>query len=487
MIVEGERTVPSLSIQLTVLLNIHIHIHTFPPGGSGSTIVSLFIGTDAAALLSVTNMATWMAAAFTAQIFPACVQGMTCIQLVPYQDRDLFFDCAVVNSSASPKGNVYFMHGNDGPYSKGMWSLMMQTLAGRGYNTLACDQRGYSPGASPYNVSDYNYDSLAQDLFALVDCHFGAGTEFHVVAHDQGSRVAFHSIAVSSARSRFASYTTLSIPHTDVFSDELFGPNQNPTQAINFQYLWALTLPGESVKAYNASIYHSLCIAAYGYTAPEACQTAIWWYTGAVESGALGMPPLTDDWGPIDLGIPVSYVKEHTPYPLEGSPQRVKVGLVTEFPILYICGEFDTADQCNDQARNGSAELIANFSYMMVPGCGHDLTDPQDCGRYQDVINATVLLIESVTPSRLPPSPSRPPRRHDPQLDLALISGYVCLLFLLVVLALCACCKSRRNATNPNKPLHLGTSLLGETPLSVNRQPGNLREHHHEQPLLIIT
>ena len=28
MIVEGERTVPSLSIQLTVLLNIHIHIHT---------------------------------------------------------------------------------------------------------------------------------------------------------------------------------------------------------------------------------------------------------------------------------------------------------------------------------------------------------------------------------------------------------------------------------------------------------------------------
>jgi len=442
------------------------------------------------------SMATWMAAAFfTAQIFPACVQGITCIQLFPYQDRDLFFDCAVVNTTASPKGNVYFMHGNDGPYSKGMWSLMMQTLAGRGYNTLACDQRGYSPGASPYNVSDYNYDYLAQDLFALVDCHFGAGTEFHVVAHDQGSRVAFHSIAVSSARSRFASYTTLSIPHTDVFSDELFGPNQNPTQAINFQYLWALTLPGESVKAYNASIYHSLCTA-YGYTAPEACQTAIWWYTGAVESGALGMPPLTDDWGPIDLGIPVSYVKEHTPYPLEGSPQRVKVGLVTEFPILYICGEHDTADVCNDQARNGSAELIANFSYMRVPGCGHDLTDPQGCRRYQDVIDATVQLIESVTPSPLPPSPSPPPRRHDPQLDLALISGYVCLLFLLAVLALCACCKSRRicaccksrrNATNPNKPLHLGTSLLGDTPLSVNRQPGNLREHPGEQPLWIIT
>jgi hypothetical protein len=131
-----------------------------------------------------------------------------------------------------------------------------------------------------------------------------------------------------------------------------------------------------------------------------------------------------------------------------------------------------------------------------VPGCGHDLTDPQGCRRYQDVIDATVQLIESVTPSPLPPSPSPPPRRHDPQLDLALISGYVCLLFLLAMLALCACCKSRRicaccksrrNATNPNKPLHLGTSLLGDTPVSVNRQPGNLREHPGEQPLWIIT
>ena len=130
---------------------------------------------------------------------------------------------------------------------------------------------------------------------------------------------------------------------------------------------------------------------------------------------------------------------------------------------------------------------------------------PHSCNLFD--IDATVQLIESVTPSPLPPSPSPPPRRHDPQLDLALISGYVCLLFLLAVLALFACCNSRRNATNPNKPLHLGTSLLGDMPVSanrwvgvsrwvgtdlpmpvsVNRQPGNLREHLSEQPLWIIT
>ena len=59
------------------------------------------------------------------------------------------------------------------------------------------------------------------------------------------------------------------------------------------------------------------------------------------------------------------------------------------------------------------------------------------------------------------------PRKKDtPQLDVALIIGYACLLLLLVVLALCACRQARRKALN--KPLHLGTSLLVDTPLSAS-------------------
>jgi hypothetical protein len=49
---------------------------------------------------------------------------------------------------------------------------------------------------------------------------------------------------------------------------------------------------------------------------------------------------------------------------------------------------------------------------------------------------------------------------------VALIIGYACLLLLLVVLALCACRQARRKALN--KPLHLGTSLLVDTPLSAS-------------------
>ena len=35
------------------------------------------------------------------------------------------------------------MHGNDGPRSKAMYSHMMGAVAAQGYDTLACDQRGY--------------------------------------------------------------------------------------------------------------------------------------------------------------------------------------------------------------------------------------------------------------------------------------------------------------------------------------------------------
>jgi hypothetical protein len=87
--------------------------------------------------------------------FPACMPSMTCIKLTPYKDSDLVFDCATLNSSTPSNKSIYFMHGNDGPRAKGM---MMESFAARGYNTLACDQRGFSPGASPNVSRAYNYD-----------------------------------------------------------------------------------------------------------------------------------------------------------------------------------------------------------------------------------------------------------------------------------------------------------------------------------------
>ena len=96
-------------------------------------------------------------------LYPDCAPGMTCVQLrVMAKDlgREQTFDCAKVSASMPSKGNVLLVHGNDGPKSKAMWALTMLSFASKGYNALACDMRGFSPGASPNASTAYNYDYL---------------------------------------------------------------------------------------------------------------------------------------------------------------------------------------------------------------------------------------------------------------------------------------------------------------------------------------
>lgn len=53
-------------------------------------------------------------------------------------------------------------------------------------NQVACNLRGYSPGASPPNVGDYEWDTaLEADAWAIADAvNF---TAFHIVSHDMGA------------------------------------------------------------------------------------------------------------------------------------------------------------------------------------------------------------------------------------------------------------------------------------------------------------
>lgn len=331
------------------------------------------------------------------QDFPPCMPGMTCFKLNPYNNTALIFDCATAaeTKTKTANKNVYFMHGNDGPRSKGMWALMMQALAAKGYNTLACDQRGFSPGASPKLKSAYNYDLLAKDIFAIADAYFGKGSRFHAVAHDQGGRVAWHSIGLGHGRTRFASYTTMSEAHSDVFSDALYGPNPDPEQQLNFQYIRQFTLP-HSVTAYHQNIFVHVCENAYGYKTPEECQPAIWWYSGAIASGNLAVQPFTG-FGPIgkSIGIPVNWTKANTPYPLEGLPQRTRVGRVDEVPVFYICGVGDIADKCTDRFRDGTAKLVGNFSYYRSLECGHNLVSPKECPEYENIIHLVTKFVSA--------------------------------------------------------------------------------------------
>ena len=45
----------------------------------------------------------------------------------------------------------------------------MLQLAAKGFSSVSCDARGYSPQASPPEYSSYYYDNLATDILDIVD------------------------------------------------------------------------------------------------------------------------------------------------------------------------------------------------------------------------------------------------------------------------------------------------------------------------------
>lgn len=266
------------------------------------------------------------------------------------------------------------MHGNDGAMSKGMFFDTMIKLAGLGFATLACDARGYSPGAAPNNQSAYNYNELQGDIFSIVNAsgfNDNFGGKFHLVAHDQGARVSWHAIALGEARRRLLSFATLSIPHSDVFSDALYGPIADPAQQAAAQYVRMLVLPN-STTAYKG-IYDHVCLPDRWVDAAT-CQKVLWWYNGAIDSGAMALAPMLP-FGAIAkwIGIPYDTVKNNTQYPLTGVGQTVKVGRVSEFPVLYACGLQDTSDLCETKFGEESHEYIDTFTYMQMQHCGHNV------------------------------------------------------------------------------------------------------------------
>jgi pimeloyl-ACP methyl ester carboxylesterase len=324
--------------------------------------------------------------------YPPCATGMTaCIKIRPYPDKDLEFDCAVVNTSMPHKGNVYAMHGDDGKYSKAMFAELMVQLAEQGYNSLACDQRGFSPGASPNNASAYNYDLLAEELYAITDAYFGVGAKHHHVAHDQGARISWHAIAKGPGRQRFLTFSSLSIPHADAFSDALYGPSPDPKQQTASQYMREFMLP-DAVHVYNGAIYNKVC-GTLGWTTPETCAPSFWWYNGAVDSGNLAVPPVMP-FGAIGkmIGIPEDFVTNNTQFPLSGVPQRTKVGNVTEFPVLFLCGVEEVADLCTDRMHEETAKRVADLTYVRLQACGHNVLS---CSDKQKTIDAVIANVQA--------------------------------------------------------------------------------------------
>ncbi|MEP6696456.1 MAG: alpha/beta hydrolase [Pseudonocardiales bacterium] len=102
---------------------------------------------------------------------------------------------------------VVLLHGF--PQSGLCWSRVIPRLTAAGLRTITPDQRGYSPGARPAEVSAYSADRLVSDVLRLLD---GLGLPVvDLVGHDWGAWVAWQFAVRHPDRVR--SLVALSVPH----------------------------------------------------------------------------------------------------------------------------------------------------------------------------------------------------------------------------------------------------------------------------------
>ncbi|MEM1231171.1 MAG: alpha/beta fold hydrolase [Pseudomonadota bacterium] len=200
-------------------------------------------------------------------------------------------------------GNVLLLHGF--PETSIMYEAMIPVLAQAGFQVVAFDQRGYSPGARPESVASYATDALVADVYAVADA---VGFErFHLVGHDWGAAVGWRAVIAGSPR--LVSWSALSIPHLGAYGQAIAS---DPDQQSRSGYLKLFATPWvpEVLFGFNgfamlgSSIYSEHGDAARAeylalFREPGALTAALNWYrASAAETNGL---PLQASLAPVRL------------------------------------------------------------------------------------------------------------------------------------------------------------------------------------------
>ncbi|HWR70515.1 MAG TPA: alpha/beta hydrolase [Dehalococcoidia bacterium] len=149
-----------------------------------------------------------------------------------------------------PSGEpVILLHGF--PETSIMWAGLMERLGEEGYRCFAPDQRGYSPGARPGTVEDYQYRKLVSDVMAQADALGYA--RFHLIGHDWGSAIGWVILQLHPDRVR--SWTAMSVPHMDAFASAIA---DDPDQRQRSRYLGFFMLPERPEQGLTADDFAAL-------------------------------------------------------------------------------------------------------------------------------------------------------------------------------------------------------------------------------------
>jgi pimeloyl-ACP methyl ester carboxylesterase len=160
------------------------------------------------------------------------------IRTISLNANGYVFDALAAGPDDAPL--VLFLHGF--PEFANAWTPILIKTAAAGYRCVAVDQRGYSKGARPQNVADYDIKELMSDVLAFADA-LGA-KQFHLVGHDWGGVVAWRVAAAHPDRLR--SLTVLSTPHSNALLAAIVS---DPDQRERSRYIEFFRLPGGVAEA----------------------------------------------------------------------------------------------------------------------------------------------------------------------------------------------------------------------------------------------
>ena len=218
-------------------------------------------------------------------------------------------------------GNLILLHGF--PESSAMWIPLIEAAADSGYQVVAFDQRGYSPGARPDDVTEYSIDRLSADVLAVADA-VGFG-EFHLVGHDWGSGVGW--VLVLTRPERILTWTSLSIPHIAAFGAAISNDSDQQRRSSYMLLFRTPWLPEQLFAFNNFRLMRSALYAEHHqeqldeylalFSEPGALTAALNWYRAATP-GALPNPQVTRPvlfiWGNQDPAVGRAAVDGQRPH-----------------------------------------------------------------------------------------------------------------------------------------------------------------------------
>ncbi len=208
----------------------------------------------------------------------------------------------------NPGPGLILLHGF--PETSAMWTPLLEAAASDGFRVVAFDQRGYSPGARPDDVSAYAVPALMDDVLAVADAL--GFRRFHLVGHDWGCVVGWG--VAAQHPDRVISWAALSIPHPGA----LASVGDDPPAYIRFfqtpwlpelTRTWGLSMllgDGADIEMSREQREEYLAV----FSEPGAFTAALNWYRAIGESLAatgdaspMVEPPVLFLWGSGEIWV----------------------------------------------------------------------------------------------------------------------------------------------------------------------------------------